>query len=148
VSVPKVVLLPIRTPEDPITGEGDHDDDPGSKSSEFDVLEGEVSRLERISERNPQKVSGGKHVTKPVGCDVHNCEDGRLFHVSALPAYIKAGFKGTYLVVNCIRDIPQMEPKDEHHRIRQRATASNVLLASHTDVDEGPKDQARPELIE
>ena len=41
-----------------------------------------------------------------------------------------------------------MEHKDEDHRIRQRATTSDVLLASHTDVDEGPKDQARSEFIE
>ena len=70
--------------------------------------------MERISESNPHKVSGSKDVTKPVGRDAHNCEDGRLLRVPVLPGYIEAEFKGTYLVVN----VPQMEPKDGDHRIR------------------------------
>lgn len=40
-----------------------------------------------------------------------------------------------------------MEPKDEDHRIRQRATTSDVLLTSHTDIDEGPEDQAWSEFV-
>jgi len=111
------------------------------------VLKGEVSCLEGISERNPEKISSGKHVAKPISRDVHDREDGRLFHASALLTQIKR-FKSAYLVVNRIRDIPQMEPKDENHRICQRTTASNVLLASHTDIDECPKDQTRSEFIE
>ena len=63
-------------------------------------------------------------------------------------AEIKTESNGAYLVVNRICDIPQVEEKDEHHRIRQLATPSNVLFASHTDVDEGPEDQARSKFIE
>jgi len=36
--IPEVVLLPVRAPEDPITGEGDHNYDCSSNASEFDVL--------------------------------------------------------------------------------------------------------------
>lgn len=53
---------------------------------------------------------------------------------------MKAGLKGTYLIEKRISDVPQMEPKDDDHRICQRATTSNVLFAGHTDIDEGPKD--------
>ena len=66
---------------------------------------------------------------------------------SGLRARIKAGFIDPYLVENRISNIPQMEEKDEDHRIRQRSATSNVLLASHTDVDEGPQDQAWSEFI-
>ena len=63
-------------------------------------------------------------------------------------AEIKTESNGAYLIVNRICDIPQVEEKDEHHRIRQLSSASNVLFASHTDVDEGPEYQARSEFIE
>ena len=83
----KVVLLPVHAPEGPIAGGSDRNGDHGPNSLEFNVLEGKVSCLERISESNPREVSGSKDVTKPVGRDVHNCEDGRLFVVrmSVLP---------------------------------------------------------------
>lgn len=69
------------------------------------------------------------------------------FTASDFRTWTKARFKGAYLVVNRICNIPQMEGEDEDHRIRQCSATSNVLLASHTDVEEGPKDQTRPEFI-
>ena len=112
------------------------------------MLKSEIPRLERVSERNPQKVPGGKHIAKSVSCDVHDREDGRLFHVSAHLTQIKAKSEGPHLVINGVSNIPQVEHKDKDHRICQCAPTSNILLASHTDIDEGPEDQARSEFIE
>jgi hypothetical protein len=40
-----------------------------------------------------------------------------------------------------------MEGQNEVHRIC-KTTSTDVLLASHADVDQDPKDQTRPEFIE
>lgn len=61
---------------------------------------------------------------------------------------MKTRCEGAYLIEYRIRDVPQLEPQDENHRVRYCSSTSNVLLASHTDVDECPKDQTRSEFIE
>lgn len=61
---------------------------------------------------------------------------------------MKTGCKSAHLIKEPIRNIPQVKSEHKNHGIGQCPTASNVLLASHADVEEYPKDQSRSELIE
>ena len=56
----------------------------------------------------------------------------------------------TYLVVERVYDIEDLETSGEPHRVCDliQATAPDGLLANHADVDEEPKDETRSEFIE
>lgn len=94
-------------------------------------MEGEVTRLEAINERNPGQVSNCEHEAKTVGGDVHGSEEG--------------GF-----IVEAVCDIPELESEDKPHGICDvlDTTTTNGLFASHADVDENPKDETGAEFVE
>jgi len=69
--VPEIILLSVRRPEDVIPNEVDKKYDSCGGGTEVDWCKGEVACLEGVSERNPGKVTDGKHEPETIGGDVH-----------------------------------------------------------------------------
>jgi hypothetical protein len=94
-------------------------------------MEGEVTGLEVINERNPGQVSNREHEAKAIRGDIHGGEESRL-------------------VVEAICNIPKLESKDEPHGICDilKTTTADSLFACHADVDEHPEDETRTQFIE
>lgn len=130
-TVSKLVFLVIRAAEDPVTKQVGADSDGGAHRTQFNGMESQVPRLETIGERDPSKIADGKHIAKTVGGDVHGGEEGGL-------------------VVEAVRDIPELESEDEPHGVcdlRETATTDG-LFAGHADIDEDPENEAWTQLVE
>ena len=77
-AIPEVVFLAISGTEDVVTEQVHGQDEPGVDWTKLNLVEDEVTRLERVDERNPCEITDGEHEPEPVGCDVHCGEYCRL----------------------------------------------------------------------
>ncbi|KAI3481015.1 hypothetical protein L1887_56841 [Cichorium endivia] len=128
-SVAELVLLGVGLAEDVVAGEVDGDDGGGAGDAEVDGVEGEVARLEAVDEGDPYEVADGEHESEAVGGDVHGGEDGRLHEEG-------------------VGDVPEVESADEGHGVGDATAQLDVLVAGAADVENGPEDEARTELVE
>lgn len=101
-AVSEIVFLAVRVPEDIISREVHEEHDGRPHRAELDRLERQVARLQGVDERHPREISDGQHISKPVGGDIHSCQDGRLSNVISNERCDKSRGRGcslAYLVV-------------------------------------------------
>jgi hypothetical protein len=73
-SIAEVVLLAIGISEDVIPQEIDEQDTQDTEKAEFDMVEGEITGLKSVNERNKCEVADSKHESETITCDVHRRE--------------------------------------------------------------------------
>ena len=149
VAVAEVVLLPVRGAEDPVAEAVDGEDRGGSGETELLLPEDEEARLQRVHEGHPGEVADGEHEAEAVRGDVHSRQNRRLRACVSAGAGV-VDYERVYLVVERVHDVEDLEAGGEPHRVGDhfQATATDSLLADHADVDEEPKNEAGPELVE
>lgn len=77
-SVAEVILLTIGISEDIVTKEVHTNNRCSPSGTQFNLVEDQIPRLERVNARNPTKIADGEHEPKPVSGDIHLGEDSRL----------------------------------------------------------------------
>jgi hypothetical protein len=127
--MPKFILLMVGATEDPVTQSMEDENGSRPGGAKFDRMPSKILCLQTVDEGNPEKVSDGKHESEPVRGNIHCAEE-------------------IWLEVERIGNIPELEEKDETHRVGDKGTTTNGLLAGHADVDEYPEDHTRSKLVE
>jgi len=73
------VLLVVRRAEDVVADGENADHARGTSGAEGQGIDGQIARLPGIDKRLPDGRGVDEHKAKPVGHDIHGCQDGR-FH--------------------------------------------------------------------